>query len=208
MEAQCIHWTYAEAKKPGAGMMEVRRMGRMRLAIVVVALSIAAFSAVSVEAGRTVIYGPYASDSPDSGTCGNTWATDFMDRVYKVDTVPNDDGTYTVREEFKHGTFTTIAGPSPGACQGHPNNGNTVPDGLTGKMHGSFVLTVTGGVYDPNATCAAPCYTADFVTSIFGAGASSTVIDSGWQFHYNAGQNGTWKNAADDVGGNRGDITG
>lgn len=26
-----------------------------------------------LSAADTVIYGPYASDSPDSGTCGNNW---------------------------------------------------------------------------------------------------------------------------------------
>ena len=30
--------------------------------------------------GGTKHYGPFASSSPDSGTCGNDWATDFFNR--------------------------------------------------------------------------------------------------------------------------------
>src|SRR5438874_544408 len=71
-------------------------------------------------AGSTQQFGPYPSTSPDSGTCGNDWATDTFDRQFKVSTRPNADGTYTVNEEFKNGSFVTMAGPSPGACQTNP----------------------------------------------------------------------------------------
>src|SRR5213596_1781123 len=60
-------------------------------------------------------YGPYPSNSPDSGTCGNDWATDTFDRHFTVKS--NQDGTFTVIEQFKNGSFTTIGGPSPGACE-------------------------------------------------------------------------------------------
>src|SRR5436190_1234610 len=59
-------------------------------------------------------YGPYASGSPDSGTCGNDWAEDTYDRDFTLHN--NRDGTYTVVEQFKNGDFVTNAGPSPGAC--------------------------------------------------------------------------------------------
>src|SRR5690349_7855627 len=39
-------------------------------------------------------YGPYASGSEDSGTCGNDWAQDTFDRHFTVHN--NRDGTYTV----------------------------------------------------------------------------------------------------------------
>src|SRR4051794_30095316 len=39
-------------------------------------------------------YGSYPSGSPDSGTCGNDWATDTFDRDFTVRS--NHDGTYTV----------------------------------------------------------------------------------------------------------------
>lgn len=73
-----------------------------------------------LSAADTVIYGPYASDSPDSGTCGNNWAIDVMDRVYKVAVEPNADGSYSVRQEFKQGTFTTVAGASPARVRTAP----------------------------------------------------------------------------------------
>src|SRR6186713_2455441 len=63
---------------------------------------------------RTQHYGPYASGSPDSGTCGNDWATDTFDRVFTVRS--NHDGTYTVVQQFKNGSFVTNAGLSPGSC--------------------------------------------------------------------------------------------
>src|SRR5262245_2815888 len=57
-------------------------------------------------------FGPYASDSPDSGVCGNDWATDKLDRSYVV--YPQADGSFLVAETFTKGTFTTIVGNSPG----------------------------------------------------------------------------------------------
>src|SRR5438874_13760886 len=61
-------------------------------------------------------YGPYPSGSPDSGTCGPTWATDTFDRHFTVKT--NQDGSFLVIEQFKNGSFVTNAGlnPSPGSC--------------------------------------------------------------------------------------------
>src|SRR5437016_5329151 len=61
-------------------------------------------------------YGPYPSDSPDSGTCGNDWAQDMFDRHFTV--MLNQDSTFTVIEQFKDGSFTTTdpgPNPSPGA---------------------------------------------------------------------------------------------
>ena len=65
-------------------------------------------------------YGPYASGSTDSGTCGNDWANDLFDRHFTVFGKP---GSFTIVEQFKDGTFTTPASDSlpinfsPGACQ-------------------------------------------------------------------------------------------
>lgn len=81
-----------------------------------------------------------------------------------------------------------------------------MPDGLTGRMHGYMELVVRNGTYDAEATCVEPCYTADFVASVFGPTATRTVTT--WAFFYNAGPNGTWKNASADQGGNSGDIIG
>ncbi|MEP6910870.1 MAG: hypothetical protein ABI896_10635, partial [Actinomycetota bacterium] len=63
---------------------------------------------------HTEHYGPYASGSPDSGTCGNDWAQDTFDRDFTVRS--NNDGTYTVVQQFKNGSFVTDLGPSTGSC--------------------------------------------------------------------------------------------
>lgn len=173
---------------------------------ILVALAVALLpAALAGAAPRTVQYGPFASTSPDSSTCGNDWATDTFDRVFKVDTQLNPDGTYTIVEDFKNGTFVTVAGNSPGGCETNP--GGTVADGVTGKMHGSFTIVVSGGVYDPDADCSAGCdTTAGFVATVFGESATYSVPS--FIFHYSAGPNGQWKNASPDYGGNNGDITG
>src|SRR5690349_8171751 len=80
-------------------------------------------------------YGSYPSGSPDSGTCGNDWATDTFDRDFTVRS--NGDGTYTVVEQFKNGSFATNAGLSPGACETNP--GGTLTGGETGSMHGYLI---------------------------------------------------------------------
>jgi hypothetical protein len=68
---------------------------------------------------------------------------------------------------------------------------------------------VSHGTYNPAATCAAPCYTADFVAAVFGAGATGMVTT--YRLEYTAGAQGltnhTWKNASADRGGDHGDIS-
>src|SRR5215831_823091 len=104
--------------------------------------------------------------SPDSGTCGNNWANDTLHRVYKVK--QNSDGTFTL-VAFDRGTFTTVAGQSPGACDTNdPGHGATVTAGITGVVVGFVAETVTG-TFNPTATCATPCDRAAFVTAHFGA---------------------------------------
>src|SRR2546425_12841435 len=44
-------------------------------------------------------YGPYASGSTDSGTCGNDWANDLFNRFFTVFT--RSDGSIVVVEQFK-----------------------------------------------------------------------------------------------------------
>ena len=103
-------------------------MKTIRIAVVS-ALMIAAvvFASLSLAGPAVRQYGPFPSTSPDSGTCGNDWAEDSFDRHFKVNTSPNPDGTYTVVEEFKKGTFVTNLGPSPGGCE--TNLGGTVAAG-------------------------------------------------------------------------------
>lgn len=158
-------------------------------------------------AAATRHYGPIASTSPDSGSCGNNWATDTFERHFTVTVRPNADGTYNVTEAFKNGTFVTIAGNSPGGCD--TNVGGTVDAGVTGKMHGSFDIVVASGAFNAAATCAVATdcdTTAAFIANVFGPSATYDVPT--FEFHYSAGSNGEWKNASANRGGNNGDITG
>jgi hypothetical protein len=163
-------------------------------------------SALSVPTAR--IYGPFTTSSPDSGTCGNDWATDTFDRYFHVTTTPNADNTYTVVEQFKRGSFLTLAGQSPGACDPRGTAGGTVAPGISGDMQGKFNIVVSGGLFNPNAECTTlNCgTTAGFVATVFGATATYNVTS--FLLNYNAGVNGDWKNASADKGGNQGDITG
>src|SRR2546428_13547914 len=95
-------------------------------------------AATSSSGTSTQHYGPYASGSGDSGTCGPDWATDTFDRHFTV-FQNNNDGSLLVVEQFKAGSFVTTAGPSPCACQ---NGLTTSPmgGGITGRTPGYFVI--------------------------------------------------------------------
>jgi hypothetical protein len=160
-------------------------------------------------------YGPYASDSPDSGTCGNDWANDMFDRHFTV--FKNPDGTFVVVQQFKQGTFETDAGPSPGACE-PGNTPGSVSAGITGKMHGYFIIPLPLGTIQTStdSRCNAgvgnsPCTTTTFIDTHFTpCYAVSTCPVTTFFFHYAAGDQGLimheWKNASTDRGGNSGDI--
>lgn len=158
-------------------------------------------------------YGPYASSSPDSGTCGNDWATDMFDRHFTVR--PNKDGTFDVVEQFKNGAFLTNSGFSPAACDlSYTNHGTTIHSGVTGSMHGYFIIDLPPGTTQTstspycNGGSNSPCDTGTFINSHFSSGGAYDV--STFFFHYAAGGQGLiyneWKNASTDRGGNGGDI--
>lgn len=171
--------------------------------IATMALISAAMGSGTVLAAGTQHYGPIPSTSPDSGTCGNDWANDTFERHFTV----NPNKPNVVEEQFKNGSFVTVAGASPGACQ-NGNNGKTVGAGVQGKTHGEFTIVVTGGTYNPNATCTnVTCgTTAGFIATVYGPTANYDIPT--FLVHYSAGRNGEWKNASADRGGNQGDITG
>jgi len=165
-------------------------------------------------ANATQHYGPYPSTSPDSGTCGNFWAMDTFDRHFTVKS--NHDGTFTVVQQFKRGSFETDPGASPGSCQtddGSPPG--TVDDGVTGSMHGYFIIGPVGKQTSDDPSCVAgspstPCTTAGFINSHFDFCYPVTCTVTTFAFHYSAGDQGLveheWKNASADRGGNHGDI--
>jgi hypothetical protein len=161
-------------------------------------------------------YGPYNSTSPDSGTCGPDWAKDTFDRVFTVHR--NTDGTFTVIEQFKNGSFVTMAGASPGACDTNP--GGTVNAGVVGSMHGYFIVPLPVGeaqistsqdcvVGDPTADCTTTGFIDSHFSPCYADGTGTCPVTTFFD-HYSAGNQGLiyheWKNASADRGGNDGDI--
>lgn len=159
-------------------------------------------------------FGPYASGSPDSGTCGNDWASDTFNRVFTVHTNP--DGTLSLIEQFKDGSFVTNDGPSPGGCETNPVG--TVTAGDTGTMHGYFVIsmpsetqTSSSPFCDATLMTNANCDTATFINTHFAPACyPATCTVTTFFFHYAAGDQSLlfheWKNASADRGGDNGDI--
>jgi hypothetical protein len=118
------------------------------------------------------------------------WANLNEKRTYVVH--DNGDGTFTLRR-VSRGTFTTIAGTSPGNCAANKSkHGHLVRAGVTGRFGGYLQGTVTGGTFNKNATCVAACFTDDFVKTFFGAGAVFTCdgatnsTDCKFNFNYTA----------------------
>jgi hypothetical protein len=173
--------------------------------------------AVAPAPKATQHYGPYASSSPDSGTCGNDWAEDMFDRHFTV--FKNQDGTLTVVQQFKRGSFETLAGPSPGSCDLDNPPGGLVDAGKTGSMHGYFIIpipmtttqTSDSPYCDAVAMSNADCTTTTFINTHFTPACyPATCPVTTFFFHYAAGDQGLimheWKNASEDRGGNSGDI--
>jgi hypothetical protein len=159
-------------------------------------------------------YGPYASGSPDSGSCGPDWAQDTFDREFTVRS--NGDGTYTVVEQFKRGSFVTTGPASPGACETYANHGTTIAAGKTGSMHGYFIVTNVDTQTSSSPYCDAAnstnggCTTATFIDTHFAPCYQVTCTVTTYFDHYAAGDQNLlyhqWKNASADRGGDDGDI--
>ncbi len=157
-------------------------------------------------------YGPYASTSPDSSTCGNDWADDTFDRHFTVRTSPT--GAIRVVEQFKNGSFVTTAGASPGGCD--TNVGGTITAGKSGSMHGYFVISGVTGQTSQSPFCDAvaqtntDCTTTTFINTHFAPCYPAVCQVTTFFFHYAAGDQSLalheWKNASCDRGGNDGDI--
>jgi len=144
------------------------------------------------------------TNDPDSGSCGNNWATDAFDRVFVV----NLNNPYVFTELFQNGKFQTTAGQSPGACE-FVANANTVGGNVVGTFHGNEPnVVVTGGTFNPNAKCTtATCgTTTGFCATVYGATATCTV--GSFDFDYTTVENGGWHDGSNDLGGINGDITG
>ena len=116
------------------------------------------------------------------------WATLTEKRTYQLH--KNSDGSYRLRRVDK-GTFTTIAGNSPGNCAANKSkHGQLIRAGVTGRFGGYLEGTITGGTFNKNATCpVSACFTSDFITAFFGAGAvfscDGATNSTDCKFNYN-----------------------
>src|SRR6266446_1143377 len=78
------------------------------------------------------------------------WATLTETRTYQVHA--NGDGTFRLRRADK-GTFTTVAGTSPGNCVANKSkHGHLVGAGVKGRFGGYLEGTITGGKFNYNYT--------------------------------------------------------
>lgn len=115
------------------------------------------------------------------------WATLTEQRTYQVH--KNNDGTFRLRRVDK-GTFATVAGKSPGNCAANTSkHGQLIRAGVTGRFGGYLEGTITGGTFNKNATCAAACFTGDFISAFFGSGAvfscDGATSSTDCKFNYN-----------------------
>ena len=135
----------------------------------------------------------FAVTTTDNGTCGSPWATDTIKRTYVVK--KHKDGSYTLTR-FDRGSFVTLAGKSPGACDTTGTHGQTVKAGVQGRVRGFLRGTVTGGTFDKNATCtAADCgERAVFLKAFFGPAAQfscdTNSADCKFNYTYKAKKQG------------------
>jgi hypothetical protein len=114
----------------------------------------------------------------DRSCSGGTWADDTIMRTIKVH--KNKDGSYRIREQDK-GFFSTNAGgtvASPGNCpENKSKHGHTVRAGVVGTLKGYFTGTVTGGTFNPNATCTVtPCTQSVLIAAVFGPTATFSCL--------------------------------
>lgn len=172
-------------------------------------------------------YGPFATTKdPDSGTCGNDWATDQFTRFFSIF---SQNGAIVVVEQFKDGTFVTpapagdpFATPmSPGACDNStPYDGGIVNPGVTGSFHGYEIIPIPTGIMetsnDPSCVAgapSAPCSTAGFLDSHF-TGCTAPLVSCSvttFFFHYSGGLGqgliaNSWIDSSSDRAGEIGDI--
>jgi hypothetical protein len=176
------------------------REGNMKRLLILISIAAGALALAAVALANPGDHGKkgkashakftFAMTTTDNGSCGNTWANDTETRKYSVK--DNGDGTFTLRRSEK-GTFTTLAGQSPGACETKGKHGALVAAGVQGKFEGYLVGTVTATSFNPNATCAAgaDCSSrAGFIATYFAPGATYSCDQSSndckFNFNYTA----------------------
>lgn len=129
----------------------------------------------------------FSVTTTDNGSCGGPWATDVETRKYAVK--DNGNGTFRLTRTDR-GTFTTLAGSSPGACDTTGKHGKTVVAGIKGRFEGYLVGTVKATSFNPSAPCAvgADCWSrSGFIHTYFSADATYSCDQNSTdcKFNYN-----------------------
>jgi hypothetical protein len=169
---------------------------RTRLALITVLGAVALFlTPVAAQASTTSTDGPYAYSDTDNGQCGNAWATETGNRYFSKG---GSNTTNTITETYKSVHWSTFAGLAPGDLQPNedgtcdPATADTVAEGVTGNMHGTETIVVTGSPYVPgDGSCAGPgkpCTTDGYIAYHY-PGATYTV--TAYKFTYKEGDSGT-----------------
>jgi hypothetical protein len=193
-------------------LKEIKMVQKKWLLMVLAVFALSMLPAVALaKGGGTDHFGPFFSTTTDGSSCGIDWANDTFDRSFTVK--DNGDGTFSVREEFKNGSFVTNGATSPGRCETTSNHhGSTVTPGIAGQFTGFLAGTVTSATYNPNG-CATPgtcTTTGGFITAVFGAAAPFDITS--FNFEYNSSDKSLqyhhWQDMSDNHGGEKfeGDI--
>jgi hypothetical protein len=126
----------------------------------------------------------YTVTTTDNGSCGQPWAADVVKRTFVVK--KNANGTYTLTR-YDRGQFTTTGGVSPGACDTDSRHGKTVRAGVKGKLVGYLRGTVSGGTFNPKATCTGTScgFTDTFLSTFFGANATFSCFENSKDCKFN-----------------------
>lgn len=126
----------------------------------------------------------------------------------------NGDGTYDLQVNYRNGTFVTVAGTSPGACEATGTNRKTVGAGITGRVTGHWVATVSApaGVANRKPDCSGTnCLKAsEFLNAVFGSNHWTYSVPFVWlRGKYTTKNNGSWFDTTVNWPFNdQGDITG
>jgi hypothetical protein len=174
--------------------MGTPRANWRRVALVLgVAVGGSLYAAQAASANTVIGPGP-AVASNDYETCGNTWANTTQIPKFIV-SPENFDGSYNVTVQLSI-KFTSLAGQSPGACAPDTTGGSTILANVKGGGTGQYKFYVTGGTFNPSATCDTTCFSqgsfgneGPFTTAFFGPDATWTaaVPDILGIWHYSSG---------------------
>jgi hypothetical protein len=158
------------------------------------ALSASAAPSASADNGtQTITALSIGVTADDIGSCNNVWATDTFNKFFQLKN--NGNGTYNLTATYRNGTFVTIAGTSPGACEATgADDGSLVGAGITGRETQDWSATVTATApanKTPDCTNNACVGSGGFLDAVFGPG---NYTRGEWTnvSYYTTKNNGSW----------------